>query len=114
MMLEQGKSRARCAPKSINSLIGIADGKYIAFLARQFLKNLDLGDIGILKFVDKNESRAFSFRRKRGFVLMKQRMSMRDHVAKSAQIFLAQHLFDRGEDAGNFPASSQHLFVRSI
>ena len=47
-----------CSTKPIDGLIGISDAEDVRFGSRQRGQNLDLGEVGILKFVDQDEAGA--------------------------------------------------------
>ena len=60
---EKCESRAGGPAKTVNGLVGIADGEDVPLLAGQVLKDLDLGKVGVLKFVHQNEAGVVAFAR---------------------------------------------------
>ncbi len=108
------KRRAGCSTKAIDGLIGIADAEDVRLGSRQRRENLDLREVGILKFVDQNEADARALRSQHLFVARQQLVGPRDHVAECAQIFFAQPALGGGKDAGNFLAASDHLGIAQL
>ncbi len=84
MTAEQMKSRAGCATKTVDGLIRIANAEDVRFGPRERRQNLDLREVGILKFVDENEAGAGSLRGQQLFVAGEHLVRAGDHVAKCA------------------------------
>src|SRR5437660_9337087 len=55
LSLKQFERAAGGTAEAIDSLIGVADRENILGSAGQLLQNFDLGKIGVLEFVNKNE-----------------------------------------------------------
>ena len=56
MAIEQIEGCARCSAKTIDGLVGISDGKNIALRSQRGEQEFHLGEVGVLKLVDKNET----------------------------------------------------------
>ena len=78
------KRRAGRATKAVNGLIRVANGEDVRFGSRQRRQNLDLREVGILKFVHQNEAGARSFGSQQFFVAPEQFVSPRNHMAECA------------------------------
>ena len=110
--LKENEGSARGPAEAVDGLVRISDREDVAFLSRQFLQDLDLGEIDVLKFVHQDEAGA---RPARQFaVLLQQLVSVGDHVAEGAQVVFPQHAFHGGKDAGNFAATPHDFFVRQV
>ena len=103
-----------CATKPVDGLIGISDAEDVRFGSRQRRKNLDLREVGILKFVDQDETGAGALSSQQLLVAGEQLVGTRDHVAERAQIFFAQPALSGGEDTGNFLAASDDLGIAQL
>ena len=56
MPAKEMKRRARCAAKTVDRLVRISDRKDISVVPCQRRQNLDLREVGILKFINQNET----------------------------------------------------------
>ena len=57
MPAKEMKRRARCAAKTVDGLIRISDRKDISVVPLgQSRQNLDLREVGVLKFINQNEA----------------------------------------------------------
>ena len=97
------------AAEAEDRLVGIADRKYVALLAREQVRHLDLRHVGVLEFVNQQEARALLFAVKHAWIVAQQADRARDHVTIGAKIPFAQHGFDAGKDARNLLAALQVL-----
>ncbi len=101
------------ATKAVDRLIGIAHREHVGLFAHQQARQLDLRDVGILKFVDQHKARALASPLQVGGVLLvpQQRDGARDHVAVGSEIFRSQQLFDIAKDARDLAATAQHFLI---
>ena len=106
------KGRTRCAAKLIDRLIGIADGKNVGLVPGQQISQLDLPQIGILKFVNQQEAGAALFALPPLGVRAQQPHRVADHVPKGAQPLSAQQIFHRMESRGNLAAALDGFIAR--
>ena len=111
MAVKQFECRTRCSAKTVDGLIGIADGKDVSFRASQAGENLDLGEVGVLKFVGENETGLRPRFGQNRFVVVQQCMRSRDHVAEGTEILFLQPALHRREHAGDLAAAAQNLLV---
>ena len=74
-------------------------------------KNLNLSEVGVLKFVGEDEAGARTRLGENAFIIVQQGMRARDHVAEGAEIFFLQPALHGGEYAGDLAAAAQHFFV---
>src|ERR1700693_1551798 len=109
MPAEQLDRGAGCAAKAIDGLIRISNGEDVCFGSGQRCENLDLREVGVLKFVDENEGGAGSLRGEQLFVGRKQFVRPYDHVAERTQIFFPEPALGCGEDAGNFLTAGDYF-----
>ncbi len=109
--VEQFEGRAGCSAKAIDGLVGIADGEDVSVRAGQAGQNLDLGEVGVLKFVGQDEAGAGTRLGQNIFIAMQQGMRARDHVAEGAEILFLQPALHGGEDAGDLAAAAQNLGI---
>ena len=58
---EHLKCGAGCAPKAVDALIRVTDSEDVACSARERGENLNLREVGVLKFVDQNKTRTSAF-----------------------------------------------------
>src|SRR6266851_10259588 len=100
--------------KAVDSLIGIANAENVRFGSREGGQNLDLCEVGVLKFVHKNKGEAGSLPRQSIFVAGQQIVGARNHVAERAQILFAKPDLRGGKYPGNFLAASYHLVVAQL
>ncbi len=107
--LELFKGRARCAPKTIDRLVGIAHGKDVLLVARQQIGQDDIAGIAILKLVDQNEPRPRAFLRQQAGVGPQQAHRPADLHAEGAQLLLFKHPHGVGIGAGNLLPAGQNL-----
>ena len=84
--MEQFESSTRGSAKSVNGLVGISDGEDVPFAAGEPGKNLDLGEIGVLEFVDQDEPGAGTGLSQPLPVTVQQRVGASDHVTERAQV----------------------------
>ena len=61
MPVKKSEGRARGTTKPVDSLIGIAHREHTATLPRKRGENLDLREVGILKFVHQDETGTLAF-----------------------------------------------------
>ena len=111
IVLKKRECRAGGAAKTVDGLVGIADGEDVLGVARQVLENLDLGEVGVLEFVDQDEAGVLAFAGQQCGVAAQQGVSVGDHVAEGAEVLFAEHALDLGEDAGDFVAAAEDFFV---
>src|ERR1700722_12695483 len=111
MTMKQFKGRAGRAAKTVDGLIGIADGEQVCLRAGKRGENFYLGEVRILEFVDQNETGLCAFRGEQAGVGLQQGVGARDHVAERSQAIFFQPAFHRFKHAGDFAASAKHLGI---
>ena len=84
MPAEKMKRRAGCSAKTVDGLIGVSDAEDVAVSSGQQRQNLDLREVGILKFVDQNEAARARSAASSFSSFAKQLVGARDHVAECA------------------------------
>ena len=101
------------AAETVDRLIGIAHRKHIGLTAHQQSRQLDLRDVGILKFVDQHKACALLSARQVGCVapLAQQRDGTGDDVAVGTKIFARQQLLGVTEDARDLATPAQHFLL---
>src|SRR5437868_506146 len=109
MATEQSKSFARSPAELVDGLIGISDRKHIAFIAGEKFQNFHLCEVGVLKFVDKNEPSVPALEGKQVRVLLEKFVGLRHHVSEGAEVLLGQHVLYRGKHARDFATALQYL-----
>src|SRR5262249_28240999 len=73
---------ARCPAKTIDGLVRIAYREDVLLVACQQLPELDLADVGILKFINENEARTLAFLLEQLRITAQQIDCMHDHVTE--------------------------------
>src|SRR5256885_9954301 len=96
----------------IDGLIRIADGENVAIGSGQQVSQLDLTEIGILKFVNQQKSRTPLLALSQLCLAAQQPDGVADHVPKRAQTLAAQQIFYGAESRGDFAASFDGLIAR--
>ena len=114
MTLEMFEGASRRAAEAIDRLIGITDGEYILFFSAQQLRQSNLCDIGILKFVNQNESRILTGLRQRGRIGFEQANGAGDHLTKGSKIILGEHAGDAAEYCRNLLATGDQFRHRQL
>src|SRR5579862_7566252 len=97
-MLKDGEGCAGSAAEAIDGLIGIADGEDIAFFASESLHDLDLCEVGILKFVKEDKARRPPLVGKNRAVVLQQIEGASNLLGERAYVPLLQHTFHSGEN----------------
>ena len=96
----------------IDGLIGIADGKNVGLVPGQQISQLDLPQIGVLKFVDQQEAGAALFALPPLGVRAQQQHRVADHVPKGAQPLSAQQIFHGAKSGGDLAAALDGFIAR--
>jgi len=95
----------------VNRLVGVAHRKNVAVRSRETRKNLNLGEVRVLKFIGENEPGPRPRLRQNLLIVVQQGMCASDHVAEGAEILLPQPAFHRAEYPGNLAAAAKHFSI---
>src|SRR5258705_11112561 len=98
---EQLKAAERSAAKTINGLIVVADRENILGIIDQQLKQAELGEVGVLKFVNENVTKAILQRGAEGGVGLQQTDCSGDQSSEGRALLFAQQLFAGAVGASN-------------
>src|SRR5712671_5020480 len=90
---EQLKAAERSAAKAIDGLIVVADREYILGIIDQQLQHAELRDVGVLKFVNENVTKAILQRGAKGGVALQQTDCSGDQSSEGRALLFAQQLF---------------------
>ena len=114
MPAEQVEGCAGCAAEAVDSLIGVAHAENVSVGAPEQGQNIDLGEVGVLKFVNQDEAGAIALRCQNGGIAREHGVCPRNHVGERAQIFFPQPLFRSGIDARDFLAAGDDFLVGQL
>src|SRR6267154_4650048 len=90
---EQLKASKRRTAKAVDGLIVVADRENILGIIDQQLQQLELGDVGVLKFVNENVTKAILQRGAEGGVALQQTDCSGDQSSERRAFLFAQQLF---------------------
>ena len=108
------KRRAGCSTKTVDGLIGIADGEDVCGGSSERGQDFDLRKVRILKFVDHNERSARSLGGQQTVVTGEHLVGAGNHVSERAQILFAQPALGGRKYAGNFLAACDRFSVAQL
>ena len=111
VLLKELKGGARCTAKAINGLVRISDREDVSILPGEASKNLNLGEVRVLKFVGEDEAGSSPRFGQNSFVTVQQGVRASDHVAERAQIFFPEPALHGGEYVGYLAAAAEHLGI---
>src|SRR6266481_2503547 len=108
---EQLKAAERSAAKAIDGLIVVAYGENVLGIIDQQLQQAQLGDVGVLKFVNENVTKAILQRGAEGGVALQQTDCSGDQSSEGRALLFAQQLFAGTVGASNLLFAGHGFFA---
>ena len=99
---EELEAAERCAAETVDGLVVVADGDDVAWLGGEEMEEFELGDVGVLKFIDEDVFEALlEFFADVGVVADEVNRAG-DKSAEREEVFLAEDFFTHFISAGDF------------
>src|SRR5712672_2439204 len=108
---EQLKASKRRTAKAVDGLIVVADRENILGIIDQQLQQAELGDVGVLKFVNENVTKAILQRGAEGGVALQQTDCSGDQSSEGRALLFAQQLFAGAIGASNLLFAGDGFFA---
>src|SRR5437588_460525 len=98
----------------VNRLVGIPDSENVSILSGECSKDLDLGEVRILKLIHQDEAGLAPLDSEQIRIAFQERVSTGDHVAEGAKVVFEQPALGGRKHAGNLLATAKDLRIAQL